>query len=1163
LALALSASGLPITAQRAPTDAQPTSAGTGDGFRSSPVMFVENAGQGDKRNASEIVDKNKAEHTPVSSESWNVELIGQVGGPTYAVAVQGNYAYIGVGPRLVILDIADPAHPIPVGQTPVLPDVVKGITVVGNYAYVANASAGLRIVNIANPVAPIEVSFWDTPDIAERVAIAGQYAYVADSSSGLRIIDIRNPMAPVEVGAYDTPGTAIDVVVTNNHAYVADSSSGLRIISVANPSSPSEVGFYAESAVRLVINGNYVYLAAGSRGLRIISVANPAQPVEVGAMQSANPVHAVAMRDHLVYLLAGSSEVRIIDVMNVAAPIRVGSASVHTGNFYDLSLAGDYAFVAGGTSGHGLWIANISSPTSPAFISSHRTFHPGVALAVAEKRAYTVHEDIPPRFRMVDVSEPNGITAVGVCCEDTINFDVAAAGNYAYIASDFNGLRVIDASNPISPVAVGHYGNFYAKDVEVRGRYAYVWGIGFRVFDVSAPNAPKLIGVLSEVSGLPDDNRVAVTDDYYYATTSWSEGDQLEVINITNPRIPVQVASLRLPYTTKGIAISGNYLFIAAGDNGLRTMDVSNPRTPVEVASLQIPGGAKGVAISGSYLYIGAGANGLRVMDISSPLAPSEVGYYKALQRETTRLVVSEGLIYLPLRDLGLFVLRFGTTPTTYSISGRVTDANGRGIPGVTVWAGFPRNTTTDADGNYTFTGLPAGTYTIRPEKDPYVFSPESRTATVPPSATSVNFTGRVPIVHVKLLYVPLNWQNTQAAFDAEADLQSSIFFDQVPLSACPEKYRVEKLSVAAQNFTGFTCSGDAIGSIREFLQRQGINAEDYTAVIGLAETSPCPPTGGQSNGTNTVWVTAEYDIVTAHELGHIWGLSDQYCSTRDGMSTDGRCNDGDIQGDGAQTGDVNWLDSSLPCDCPPDWSEDSTGAQCCNFITTCDKPEGCYFKGVFIAGYNQSYLRRCDSENYGELGIVHVNYGVCCLGNKTAGGGRSIMSFASAPGPRAFDIHDLAHLNTRQELNCDVVTASQTTAGGLPSYIRQLILDVNLLVHRNDSVHDKGIRIIWGRPTSDSVLQGLDGNYAIAVFDASGAQVWSQAFPLYFDYTGPVVLGEDYSDIIYDLVDVAFRIPHSCGMSELRLYHSGRMIFSKTLPTVCPIYLPLVLRSN
>jgi hypothetical protein len=36
------------------------------------------------------------------ADAKNVELVGHVGGITNAVAVQGNYAYIGVGPRLLI-----------------------------------------------------------------------------------------------------------------------------------------------------------------------------------------------------------------------------------------------------------------------------------------------------------------------------------------------------------------------------------------------------------------------------------------------------------------------------------------------------------------------------------------------------------------------------------------------------------------------------------------------------------------------------------------------------------------------------------------------------------------------------------------------------------------------------------------------------------------------------------------------------------------------------------------------------------------------------------------------------------------------------------------------------------------------------------------------------
>ncbi|HEX8682149.1 MAG TPA: hypothetical protein VF707_07545, partial [Ardenticatenaceae bacterium] len=40
----------------------------------------------------------------------NVEVVAQTGGQSRAVAVQGNYAYLGVGPSLHILNVIDPAH---------------------------------------------------------------------------------------------------------------------------------------------------------------------------------------------------------------------------------------------------------------------------------------------------------------------------------------------------------------------------------------------------------------------------------------------------------------------------------------------------------------------------------------------------------------------------------------------------------------------------------------------------------------------------------------------------------------------------------------------------------------------------------------------------------------------------------------------------------------------------------------------------------------------------------------------------------------------------------------------------------------------------------------------------------------------------------------------
>ncbi len=86
-------------------------------------------------------------------------------------------------------------------------------------------------------------------------------------------------------------------------------------------------------------------------------------------------------------------------------------------------------------------------------------------------------------------------------------------------------------------------------------------------------------------------------------------------------------------------------------------------------------------------------------------------------------------------------------TVTSITCSGYVTDGAGAGITGVTVSAGAAGSATTDGSGVYTLSGLAAGTYTLTPSKSGYTFSPDSRTVTVPPSATGVDFTA-APITY-------------------------------------------------------------------------------------------------------------------------------------------------------------------------------------------------------------------------------------------------------------------------------------------------------------------------------------------------------------------------------------------------------------------------------
>jgi hypothetical protein len=73
---------------------------------------------------------------------------------------------------LVILDVSDPALPAVVGQTDVLPDVVNGMAVTGDYAYVAAGGDGLRIIDVSDPGAPSEAGFYNTLGYAHSVALA-------------------------------------------------------------------------------------------------------------------------------------------------------------------------------------------------------------------------------------------------------------------------------------------------------------------------------------------------------------------------------------------------------------------------------------------------------------------------------------------------------------------------------------------------------------------------------------------------------------------------------------------------------------------------------------------------------------------------------------------------------------------------------------------------------------------------------------------------------------------------------------------------------------------------------------------------------------------------------------------------------------------------------
>lgn len=90
----------------------------------------------------------------------------------------------------------------------------------------------------------------------------------------------------------------------------------------------------------------------------------------------------------------------------------------------------------------------------------------------------------------------------------------------------------------------------------------------------------------------------------------------------------------------------------------------------------------------------------------------------------------------------------FTAYPSLHSITGIVTDEEGYGIAGVTIRTHTGLTTLTNNTGNYTFSGLPGGTYTLTPSRGSDVFSPTLSSISLPSASPVLNFTitGRMSI---------------------------------------------------------------------------------------------------------------------------------------------------------------------------------------------------------------------------------------------------------------------------------------------------------------------------------------------------------------------------------------------------------------------------------
>lgn len=484
---------------------------------------------------------------------------------------------------------------------------LNDLVVQDTIAYAAT-STGLRVLNVSNPLAPVEVAKLDVD--FDVIKISENILY--GLANNFRVIDIHNPSAPTVVAFVEIPSFVpysldIDLELSGNYAYVLGGSS-LTVVDVSNFHNPVVVGSLSDlhDARRITVNGNLAYAAVETGGLYVIHVMPPTSPELIASLILPTESFDVAYRQGVVYVGANNG-LRMVDVTNPTVPDVIGTFA--TGNeVVSIDVFGTTAFI----NQPNLQVLDISDPTAPQEVQTFSQIYLSI-VARAGSQVYLASHDI----QVMSVSGSGWLTQIGTYLPRYTLKDIALKDSLAFLAEYSSGIRVVDVSNPEEPTELDTL-RMRADNIVVVGDYGYVpAGTGVHILDISVPTELVQVAFFQTaefVAGLATDRN------YLFATGR----NLLSVIDISSPASPIEIGVLQFPggdYWGYDLEIEGEYVAVLGNDD-LHLVDISTPSSPAVVATIETEGNASGVDMVGNLVYLADGWNGLLIHDIADPLNP-------------------------------------------------------------------------------------------------------------------------------------------------------------------------------------------------------------------------------------------------------------------------------------------------------------------------------------------------------------------------------------------------------------------------------------------------------------------------------------------------------------------------------------------------------------
>ncbi len=265
-------------------------------------------------------------------------------------------------------------------------------------------------------------------------------------------------------------------------------------------------------------------------------------------------------------------------------------------------------------------------------------------------------------MRIIDVTNPQSPVLVGSFGANAI--DVHVNGNRAYVLSGdplqtdrSNTLIIYDISNPTLPVQLGSVSVFRAREVVVSGNYAYTAGDndekGVRCVNVSDPAHPVVVdsAYVASFTAQPLISGNLLNFFKREGPPTYEMGIVICDVG-TPPGRLIKRGEMRSPWINF-YCIQNPFLYAAfSAEEPFWKVDVSNPSNPTVVNKYDFPSAPQCYFFQGNYLYIGDMFRLYRY-NVENPEAPVYLDFIKWAGITTLR--VKDNIMYALSRWDGRF----------------------------------------------------------------------------------------------------------------------------------------------------------------------------------------------------------------------------------------------------------------------------------------------------------------------------------------------------------------------------------------------------------------------------------------------------------------------------------------------------------------------------